>query len=399
MSRTAHDILVVSPDQELARSILTALAETAVVRDVRLETDYPATEVLKDLLSPVDHPITAVIVAVSKREQAFSLIGDIRMLNPGMKVIAAASESSEELLRDVADAGVRELIAPPLHPSQIIRCLDAEIQTSHGQSICFVPAQAGDGATTLALEAATAITELTGHRSVLLDLDLHSSALAFRMRLDPLRGLADALEVTAHLEDVWKQIVTPARDFDVLTAPPRDQKPGASACEGIPSLLQLMTHLYPVAVADLPVPLEPYHGRILAAADVVVLVCTPDLISVHLTRNRLEDLQHYGVEADKIRLALNKTGRSNELRTEAVTKATGIPPAFVFGSDPAAVKEAIMNGVASSPKSALGRQSRDFVGGILGVHKAPTPSGVRKWLKLVGLERPLRAALSRVRPF
>ena len=397
MSKTAQDILVVSPDQELARSILTALAETAVVRKVRLETNYPAGEALKDLLAPADHPITAVIVALSGREQALSLIGDIRRLDPGMKVMAAAAESSEDLLRGVADAGVRELITPPLHASQIICCLDAEIQTSYGQSVCFVPAQAGDGATTLALEAATAITELTGCRSVLLDLDLHSSALAFRMRLDPVRGLADALEAAAHLEDVWKQIVTATRGFDVLTAPPRSQRPAAAACEGIPSLLRLLTQLYPVAVADLPVPLEPYHGRILAAADVVVLVSTPELISVHLTKNRLEDLQYYGVEADKIRLALNKTGRSNELRTEAVTKATGIPPAFVFSRDPTAVNEAIMNGSASSPQSALGRESRGFVGGLLGVHKAPDLSGPRKWLKLAGLDRPLRAALSRAR--
>ena len=397
MSKTAQDILVVSPDQELARSILTALAETAVVREVRLETNYPAGETLKDLLAPADHPITAVIVALSDREQGLSLIGDIRRLDAGMKVMAAAAESSEELLRGVAGAGVRELFTPPLHANQIIRCLDAEIQTSHGQSVCFVPAQAGDGATTLALEAATAITELTGRRSVLLDLDLHSSALAFRMRLDPVRGLADALEVTAHLDDVWKQIVTAAGDFDVLTAPPRGRRLAAAACEGIPSLFQLLTQLYPVAVADLPVPLESYHGRILAAADVVVLVSTPELISVHLTKNRLEDLQHYGVEADKIRLALNKTGRSNELRTEAVTKATGIPPAFVFSSDPAAVNEAIMNGGACSPRSALGRESRDFVGGLLGVRKAPDLSGPWKWLKLAGLDGPLRVALSRAR--
>ena len=182
MSTAEHNILVVSPDQELARSILTALAETAVVRDVRLETDYPGVEVLKDVLAWADHPITTVIVAVSDREQALSLLGEIRMLDADVNVIAAATESSEDLLRDVAGVGVRELITPPIHPSQVIRCLDAEVQTSRGQSVCFVPAQAGDGATTLALEAATAISELTGGRSLLADLDLHSSALSFRMR-------------------------------------------------------------------------------------------------------------------------------------------------------------------------------------------------------------------------
>ena len=98
MSRTAHDILVVSPDQKLARSILTALAETAVVRDVRLETDYPATEVLKDLLSPVDHPITAVIVAVSKREQD-KLEKEVLRHFLGRKVNRYAASLSREPLR------------------------------------------------------------------------------------------------------------------------------------------------------------------------------------------------------------------------------------------------------------------------------------------------------------
>jgi len=385
MSTAEHNILVVSPDQELARSILTALAETAVVRDVRLETDYPGVEVLKDILARTDHPITAVIVAVSDREQALSLLSEIRMLDADVNVIAAATESTEDLLRDVAGVGVRELITPPIHPSQVIRCLDAEVQTSRGQSVCFVPAQAGDGATTLALEAAAAISELTGGRSLLADLDLHSSALSFRMRLDPPRGLADALEAAAHLEDVWAQIVTEAAEFDVLTAPPREAVPPASAHEGIPSLLQHLTHLYSVVVADLPLPLEPYHGRILAAADIVVLVCTPDLISLHLSKGRLQDLRDFEVAEDKIRVALNKTDRSNELRKEDVTRAIGITPEFLFSSDPAAAKEAIMNGRAAPSESELGRQSRDFVSRMLGVHRAPAPSSARKLLKLVGL--------------
>ena len=124
--------------------------------------------------------------------------------------------------------GVREFFSTPFSRDtfwdlvrRLSECLEkrpAEIgNTDHIFS--FLPAKAGVGASTIALNAATAITRHVNEDVLLTDFDMNSGMIRFMMKLDNAYSVVDAAENAAKLDEtLWPQLVSSFGHLDVLHA-------------------------------------------------------------------------------------------------------------------------------------------------------------------------------------
>src|ERR1043165_6044968 len=114
-------------------------------------------------------------------EKALSALAN--ELTVSRTVVAYHKDCDASTLREIMRAGVRELVAEPFELSALVESL-RNVKTlveqkppmygAKGGIYSFLPAKAGSGATTLALNLSGAISRLAGTRVLLSDLGLSS---------------------------------------------------------------------------------------------------------------------------------------------------------------------------------------------------------------------------------
>ena len=73
-------------------------------------------------------------------------------------------------------------------------------------------------------------------------------------------------------------------------------------------LVQQMIESHRLLLVDLPTASRGSTREVLAIADRVYLVSTPEISSLYLAAKKLEELDRLNVDRDKVRLLMNRTG-------------------------------------------------------------------------------------------
>jgi pilus assembly protein CpaE len=317
-------------------------------------------------------------IADATDHSGIELIRRLREAFPELFLLAAVVNPDLKTSQAIAEAGARDFLVHPFDEDQIAACLrlwgECPAAAPSGRMVCFLPARGGDGASTVALHVAdSAVHERRergfGGRVLLADLDLQTGDVAFRLQLSPQRTLADALQIQSADEaaPLWRDCVCPWRQVDVLVSPP----PGASLSSGqlrrTAALLSSARARYPFVVCDMPPAIHSSSTAVLQQADEVYIVCTPEITSLHLAQRRVEDLQHAGVERDKLRLVLNRTGSHPWIGSEEAGHSVGLPVSARLANDYAGLHAAILKGVVVARRSTLGRQFTELTRQALGL--------------------------------
>jgi pilus assembly protein CpaE len=233
-----------------------------------------------------------------------------------------------------------------------------------GRMISFLPAGGGSGASTVSTHVAAAIARLTSTRALLLDWDLHCGTTAFRLRLKPEFTLGDALERASALDEFWKKLVCPWKGIDLLPpAPPVGLT--AEDFGRLPAVLASARRNYEWIVCDMPAAVFSGFEPALLESDAVYLVCTPDIVSLHLARRRFEELCRLGISQETVQLVVNREV-SNTYRPEEIRKLVGIPVARTLPNDYRSVNSAWVEGRLVPEGSDLGRPLQKFAQDLVG---------------------------------
>ncbi len=178
-------------------------------------------------------------------------------------------------------------------------------------------------------------------------------------------------------KDLWKKIIVPFEDVDVLLGPeiPRFETPSSS---GVPSFLQFVRQNYGAVVLDSPGPLSDWHLALARSADEVLLITTNELSAVHATLRAVQLLQRAGVDRIRLRLIVNRYEKDNGLAREAIETALKLDVFWTLPNDYAPVQKSVLDGKVVSPHSKLGESMHDLVQKLTGVTQFPrkrwTPS-------------------------
>ena len=377
----AKKVIIVSPDERLSRELLEALRVAQLESDPTVIAQYPTRGELKTFLSSNKESLGAVIVDVGDPDRALELIKEIRESFPLVVPIAADVTSRADSILAAMRAGAAEYLSPPFNPSQLResfreRAKKETAKKPKGHVVCFMPAQGGNGASTVALHVADAVSREIKKKVLLIDFDFHSGTVAFRLRLKPEYTFADALVRTEIIDELWPRIVCSWNGLDVLASPAANEV-SAQRMTQLSDVFDSASHMYSCVVIDLPNALFTSCQEVLRRSDVIYLVSTAEVMSLHLARRRINQLVELNIPLEQVKLVVNRVGSKRGLDTSDIGKVVGVPVEWTISNEYAVVNEAYLKGGLVPQNSSLGKELSEFACHIMGIKAAKLPG--KRW--------------------
>lgn len=379
--------LVICPDQELSGRLEAALRATGQVRVVRVMDRYPnAVELVRSLRAQ------AAEILFLSFESVAEALDTIKMLEAdasSVQVVGIHRRLDPAVLLESMRSGAREFLVDPFEPQAVMESL-AHIKAllerrpasyqSTNEIFSFLPSKAGAGASTLVLNVSAALARRPGTSVLLSDFDLNSGMMRFMMKLSNSYSVTDAIENSSRMDaQLWDQLVSKFEQLEVLNAGPVNPsyriEPGQ-----IQDLVAFVRRNYKVLCFDLSGNLERYSIELMQQSKFIFMVCTPEVSSLHLAREKLQFLKRIDLD-NRVSILLNRVPKKPLFTKNQVEDLLGAPVATVFPNDYNRVNSALTKGTVVALASELGQAFAQFADSLVAEKNPERAYGKRKILE------------------
>jgi len=357
------------------------------VNVVRVMDRYPgAVEVLRSLRAQA---VEILFLSFESVAEALDTVKAIEAEAGSVQVVAIHRRMDPSVLRESMRSGIREFLVDPFDPQAVKESL-AQIKAllerrpasydSTNEVFSFLPSKAGAGASTLALNVSAALARKPGTNVLLSDFDLNSGMMRFMMKLSNSYSVTDAIENSSRMDDqLWPQLVSKFEQLEVLNAGPVNPsyriEPGQ-----IRNLVAFMRRNYKVLCFDLSGNLERYSIELMQESKRVFMVCTPEIPSLHLAREKLQFLRKIELDG-RVSILLNRVHKKPLLTKNQVEDILGVPVATVFPNDYHGANHALAKATVVALASELGRAFAQFADTLVEEKHPERVNGKRKFLE------------------
>ena len=307
--RLVREVRAAEPDIILVDHLLGGQPTLDIIDDLALQ--FPKTSIVAML--PGEDPLKAQQVMLAGA-RAF-LVHPFTQLN------------LLSTLRRVRDLDQRLRQAMPAGPVKT-----AEVSRPLRLLTVFSP-KGGSGTSTVALNLALSMIEETGQQVLLLEGKMFFGDLGVMLNLRSQNTIADLVPHASSLDDALiKDVVSEhASGLHVLMAPSNVQIAQGIRPDDLYNILVGVQRLYPLIIVDAGNALNENTVTFLDAADRVLVVANPDLASLHDVSRFIQVSRTLAYPAEKILVAVNRTGIPGGVRVTDIETALHHP---IFGQIP-----------------------------------------------------------------
>lgn len=354
--------------------IRAAINETNLLTVLKSQDGYPDTYELVRLLRKGEPEI--VLIDCDRQDLAADC-ANIVALNSSSSVAIGISQA-HGTSTVTTDRIVFDTISYPPNANAIAESLAKAIHAVKGgvveNLIAFIPAKAGCGSSTVALNTTAAVAGSLGKKALLLDTDLRSGVLSIMLNTVPDGWIQSGLRLAADMDPLtWSACVSTVHKMDVLLScrAAMDPPPGWDLFYG---LLRFVRPRYDLIVADLPELVNPGTSEIVCRARQVFLVCTQEMLALKMAELRRKELLAWGVHEQRISLIVNRF-QKRETSISEMEQIVGQPIAGKFPNDYMSVRAATIEGRPVSGMTGLGKSFKEFANVLCGVEKNADSQG------------------------
>jgi len=304
------------------------------------ETGVPCTAVPQEAISSLAQPGApqpdVLVVDLRNQQQFPHALALLKRQHPTTGVLLVFSQLDPALMLEAMRAGVNECVVEPLS----VRDLEAAIKRlvgnlsprARGEVLAFVGAKGGVGATTVAVNVATALAKTNPGATLLIDLNVACGDAAVFLGSEPRFSVLDALDNVKRLDAAYFRglVVHSKSGPDLLGASGRPVTGGFGA-DQLRTLLDFAAQMNRYTVLDVPRSDTTVLDS-LEATTKIVIVANQELATVRSASRMAATLRHrYGEE--RLRLVLTRTDRRAEIGHEDVERTVGLDVCHTFPSD------------------------------------------------------------------
>jgi len=280
------------------------------------------------ILMDINMPIMDGIEATEK----------ISVRHPQVSIIIITVQSELEYIKKAMVAGARDYLTKPFTSDQLtssikkIHHLESRKNREKTPTLSSKPKvlsvyspKGGIGTSTIAVNLAVMMQQLTGKKVVLLDLDLQSSDIGVMLDLKLNKTISDIVQNIGYLDlDLLNEyLYKHSSGIDVLLAPPEPQYAELIKPEYTEKVLKLLKQQYDFIVIDTSCILDAFNIAIMNMSDEILMLLALELTTVRRVKKISQLLKDLGV-SNNIRYVLNRSSDEIGLNRREVEKHLNI---------------------------------------------------------------------------
>lgn len=360
-------VAVLAQDEEQLTALTSLIESTRAARLVFSHRAFPISATDPVLRQMQDQRAEVVIVDVSPNDhqRAIRAIELIRATTSDIAIFAIGEMHNSMTIVGAMRAGAGEFVDRAAGAEALVEAFNrfsvsrSRTLRSNGKARIFtvISAKGGAGATTLAVNLATAL-QLNHGQTVLVDFaPIGHTTLHLNVR--PSFGVLDALENLHRMDEtLLESLVTTTTDgLDLLAGPPRPYTNVVTTAE-LARLFDLLVRRYRYVVVDCSGRVDNTTRLLADLSNALLMVAQTDVVSLW-SAGRIRIFLDEGAKHNRLRLVLNRYRKIPGFAEEDIEKATGCQLLWKLPNDYQLIARAINKGV---PIAAGGNQelSRSF---------------------------------------
>jgi pilus assembly protein CpaE len=308
-----------------------------VLEDRLRSAGMRATSVETAALTKLAHPSSTapdvLLLDLRSQSEIPAILGPLKRQHPDTGLILVASTLDPALMLEAMRAGVTECVTEIERgdlEAAITRLVAQRVSPVAGEVFVFIGAKGGVGATTAAVNIATALSKIG--TTLFIDLHLAGGDAALFLGAEPHFSVVDALENTDRLDAAFfKGLVTPSKAGpDLLGSVDRMASTPVEASR-VRALIDFVSRHYRYTVIDVPRSDSAVLDS-LESAETIVVVANQELMTVR-SASRIANALRLRYGKDRVAVVLSRPDRQSEIGHEDLETAVGVRVKHVFPSD------------------------------------------------------------------
>jgi pilus assembly protein CpaE len=280
-------------------------------------------------------------------QPVLDVMRDLGLRRPGSASLIVTSDTATESYISAMEAGARGVVPYPLSFEEVQGRLIAAVDwartmqrlvsgeggddaaTGRANVVAFSGAKGGVGTTTLAVHMGLdVVREVRGHRVVLVDLDLEKGDVSSLLEVRYRTSVADLAKVADDLsvQTVLDAVVPHESGLHLLLTPQDVREVEFVGPQAVRRIVTALRQHYDLVLLDVGSHATPVQAAAVEISDEVLVVSTPDVLSLRTMRRNLDTWETLGVrKPDTVRVLLNKASKHDEVQPDTVRKLAQAP--------------------------------------------------------------------------
>jgi pilus assembly protein CpaE len=291
-------------------------------------------------------PQVAIVGFDGDFDAAIRLGSTLGAEHPGLVLIAHATIAQPERIRSAMRAGFRDFVVLPEDADLLRRTVreapsETTVATDQGQVVAVIGAKGGCGSSFVTVNLGAELAPV--HRVCAIDLDFSMGDLASMLDLQTPSNIQDLLGNLNRLDErmLAGSVGVHPSGLHVLSQPMDLVDDGLLRGDDVLKVLSTAADAYQYLLVDCGGRIDEATRTVSTVADLILLVCVPDVPSVKNAWRRLHLLDRQGVDLSRVRLVVNRWGKNPPLNEADIESNLGIPVAATIANDPKRCQHAV----------------------------------------------------------
>lgn len=258
-------------------------------------------------------------------------------------VIAYSSNTELAVVRQVMQAGARDLLAQPLKVGEVLHAIELAMKGvelveaspngqvtakkkkrtgAAGTVLTVFGAKGGIGKTTITTNLAVSIAKNTDHSVLIMDLDTRFGDVAIMLDIEPRVTVANlcAQASTLDRETFREALVEHSSGVWVLPSPKHPSEWRSVQVEEVKTVVAMAARMFDYVILDTPGAFNDIVGAALDVATQVIVVTSVDMASIKDTAFILDVLESESFPEERLLLTVNHPNGANTIRSADIER-------------------------------------------------------------------------------